>query len=79
MGLEPEGTRQSAGGALQPEAAFAAAKVESLQAHHSIYPCLIQGVRQGYCFYTVREALLQLVDIEDIASRLSQMIHGKAF
>ena len=35
MGLEPEGTWQSAGGALQPEAAFAAAKVESLQAHQN--------------------------------------------
>ena len=34
-GLEPEGSWQSAGGALQPEAAFAAAKVESHHRHQS--------------------------------------------
>ena len=34
-GLEPEGSWQSAGGALQPEAAFAAAKVEPHHRHQS--------------------------------------------
>ena len=34
MGLEPEGTWQSAGGALQPEVASAAAEVKSHLPHH---------------------------------------------
>ncbi len=34
-GLEPEGAWQGAGGALQPEAASAAAEVESLTVHQN--------------------------------------------
>ena len=35
-GLEPEGAWKRAGGTFQPEAAFAAAKVESHHRHHNI-------------------------------------------
>ncbi len=57
MGLEPEGTRQSAGGALQPEAAFAAAKVESLQTHRKSLPPLVRGGFLRFfrdCFFRYR-------------------------